>query len=103
MDKRSFVVVNWAGEAHKILEESGFERELDHWTDYFPVDFEDEEILNQFVSKHYKKTKSKLAKQILENWDKALNDFIKVFPKEYKQALDAMAKEEQKEADLALA
>jgi len=56
-------------------------------TDYAAVDFDDEDTLKQFVSEHYKKTKSKLAEQILQNWDKAFGDFIKVFPEEYKQAL----------------
>ena len=57
-------------------------------TDYFAVDYEDEEILKQFISNHKKQTNSKLAGEILENWDKALNSFIKVFPEEYRKALE---------------
>jgi len=59
-------------------------------TDYFPVDFNDEEVLQEFISNHYKYTKSLIAKEILDNWDVALNSFIKVFPEEYRQALLAM-------------
>jgi glutamate synthase domain-containing protein 3 len=58
--------------------------------DYYPVDFEDEEILRELITKHQEKTGSKLALTILEDWDKALTNFIKVLPKEYSQALKAL-------------
>ena len=56
-------------------------------TDYFPVDFDDEDIIKQFIFKHYKNTKSKLAKHLLDNWNEVFDNFIKVFPEEYRKAL----------------
>jgi len=34
-----------------------------------------------------------LAKKLLENWEQEVSHFIKVFPKEYKIALNRLAKE----------
>ena len=47
----------------------------------------DEEILRKYVSNHANYTGSHIAKEILENWDVALNKFVKVFPIEYRKAL----------------
>ncbi|WP_229130302.1 glutamate synthase large subunit [Ancylomarina sp. 16SWW S1-10-2] len=57
------------------------------------IDMEDEELLRDYISKHQKYTKSKRAKHILDNWDNAMLKFIKVFPKEYKLALENQKKE----------
>lgn len=55
----------------------------------------DEEILRKYVSNHAAYTGSHIAKEILENWDVALNKFVKVFPNEYRKALaDHAAKKE---------
>lgn len=64
--------------------------------DYFSVEYDDEDILKEYIEKHYKATKSEVAKRILDNWDKSLNDFIKVFPEEYRQALENLKKEEKR-------
>lgn len=67
-------------------------------THYYPLDFDDEELLKHYINKHYQLTKSNVAKNILENWDIALNDFIKVFPEEYRKALIALEKEKKEKA-----
>ena len=47
----------------------------------------DEEILLDQIEKHFKYTGSQRAREILDDWNSARQKFIKVFPKEYKQAL----------------
>ena len=49
--------------------------------------------LKQLIENHYNYTLSPIAQHILENWDQAINDFVKVFPEEYKQALIRLEKE----------
>jgi glutamate synthase (ferredoxin) len=38
---------------------------------------------------------SPLAEKLLTNWDAELDNFIKVFPEEYRQALKRIAEENQ--------
>jgi glutamate synthase (ferredoxin) len=56
---------------------------------------EDQDIaqLKGLIESHYNATMSPLAQSILENWEKCLPDFVKVFPEEYKQALIRLEKE----------
>lgn len=59
-----------------------------------PVD-EDKDIkeLKDLIENHYNATLSPLAQSILENWEKYLPKFIKVFPEEYRQALIRLEEE----------
>jgi glutamate synthase (ferredoxin) len=43
--------------------------------------------LRELIENHYNATLSPIAQRILENWEKCLPSFIKVFPEEYRQAL----------------
>ena len=47
----------------------------------------DEDILKDLIEKHFRYTGSLRAREILDNWTHSRVKFIKVFPKEYKQAL----------------
>ncbi len=47
----------------------------------------DEEILLGLIESHFRYTGSQRARDILDNWKQARMKFVKVFPKEYKQAL----------------
>jgi glutamate synthase (ferredoxin) len=49
--------------------------------------------LNQLIENHYNATLSPLAQRILEEWETAQKDFVRVFPEEYKQALIRLKKE----------
>jgi len=49
--------------------------------------------LREDISKHYEYTKSTLAKKMLANWAIEKGNFIKVFPKDYKKALQRIATE----------
>jgi glutamate synthase (NADPH/NADH) large chain len=57
--------------------------------DLDPVNEEDVQLLRQMISKHYTFTESTVAKFILDDFDNQLKNFIKVFPKDYKKALQA--------------
>lgn len=52
--------------------------------------------LYQLINNHYKHTKSNIANEILLNWKRESIKFIKVFPKEYKKALQTTHKENKK-------
>ena len=47
----------------------------------------DESILKDLVNRHFLYTGSQRAREILDDWPRSLQKFVKVFPKEYKQAL----------------
>jgi glutamate synthase (NADPH/NADH) large chain len=58
----------------------------------------DEVILKTLIEKHFKYTNSERAKFIIDNWDKARTQFIKVMPNEYKRALNELHASLTKEA-----
>jgi glutamate synthase (NADPH/NADH) large chain len=58
----------------------------------------DEVTLKTLIEKHFKYTHSERAKFILDNWDKARTQFIKVMPNEYKRALNELHASLTKEA-----
>jgi glutamate synthase (ferredoxin) len=45
------------------------------------------------LENHFSNTNSKVAEKILSNWKNKKKNFIKVMPKEYKIALERIAKE----------
>lgn len=63
--------------------------------DLDPLDSTDKNELNELIEKHRDYTNSNLAKQLLENWDVEYQHFVKVFPKDYKKALERIAVEEK--------
>lgn len=61
--------------------------------DLFPVeDVEDAQLLKSLVSKHVEHTGSAVGSAMLADWDTAVRSFVKVFPHEYRRALDEAAK-----------
>jgi glutamate synthase (ferredoxin) len=55
------------------------------------ADFEE---LKADITQHYAYTESTLAEKLLQNWETEKLNFIKVFPKDYKKALERIAREE---------
>ena len=57
----------------------------------------DEDIaeLKQMIENHLKYTASEVAKRILNDWDGALSQFVKVMPTDYKRILEKQKKEAQ--------
>ncbi|MEX2335396.1 MAG: hypothetical protein WD600_14140, partial [Pseudohongiella sp.] len=51
--------------------------------------------LKTLISNHLQYTGSAVAQQILDNWDQAIKQFVKVMPSDYKRVLAEMAAKEQ--------
>lgn len=67
--------------------------------DLFSIeDDEDIQFLKDSLTKFVEKTDSEIAKNILNNFDEELNNFVKVFPKEYQRALKQLAISSTKKA-----
>ena len=61
--------------------------------DLDPLDEKDQTELKQFIENHKEYTDSKLASKLLSAWNSEVKHFIKVFPTDYKKALERIAKE----------
>ncbi len=61
--------------------------------DLFPVEHAaDIKELKYLIQNHARYTESPVALNILENWEKSLPKFIKVYPRDYRQVLEQAAK-----------
>ncbi len=92
---RNFGAGMSGGIAFALDLQNSFERQCNKEAlNLLPVeDAQDIELLKGLIENHYNATFSPLAQRILENWEKYLPKFIKVFPEEYKQALIRLEKE----------
>ena len=54
---------------------------------------QDEDIIYEMLENHFSNTNSEVAEKILSNWKNEKKNFLKVMPKEYKIALERIAKE----------
>ncbi|AWW73384.1 glutamate synthase large subunit [Erythrobacter sp. KY5] len=61
----------------------------------------DAERLRILVERHQLHTGSTVASELLVDWDKALGSFVKVMPRDYKRALEAMEAEREEAASVA--
>lgn len=61
----------------------------------------DEALLKGLVERHFQFTGSPRAKSLLENWDAARRQFVKVFPHEYKRALGELGAKKAANEELA--
>jgi len=52
--------------------------------------------LKETIKRHMQYTNSSVAKMVLKDWENSVNQFVKVFPNDYKKVLEAF-KEAQKE------
>ena len=60
----------------------------------------DQLVLQGLIQEHYLETSSEVARNLLDNWPKAIKRFKKIFPEEYRLALDKLAQEQNLERDL---
>jgi len=60
----------------------------------------DQLVLHGLIQEHYLETSSQVARNLLDNWPKAIKRFKKIFPEEYRLALDKLAQEQNLERDL---
>jgi glutamate synthase (NADPH/NADH) large chain len=68
--------------------------------DLDPLTDADRELLLSLVTDHESLTSSAVAAQLLASWDTAVEQFLKVFPKDYKKVLAAMARAEAEGLDV---
>ena len=52
-----------------------------------PLNAEDQQILRDFVEKHFQYTTSGLALMLIEKWETYIGQFVKVMPQDFKKAL----------------
>ncbi|GJM34772.1 MAG: glutamate synthase [Saprospiraceae bacterium] len=85
---KNFAAGMSGGIAYVYNAEQSFEKMVNReMIDLDPLEKEDVELLRKMIRNHFSYTSSKLAVDILNNWEKALANFIKVMPKDYKAAL----------------
>src|SRR5690606_20976654 len=68
--------------------------------DLDPLEEEDKEWLREVIRTHERETGSTVAARLLGNWHQHVRDFKKVFPKDYKRVLEAMALAEEQGRDV---
>jgi glutamate synthase (ferredoxin) len=59
------------------------------------ADSEDVETVKDLLSRHVRYTQSSVAEKILANWETVQARFVKVMPKDYKRALNAMRRAQE--------
>jgi len=96
---RNFAAGMSGGIAYVLNEDGKFEKNCNMESiELFPItDASDEKILKKYIHKHWLYTQSEKAKLILENWETYLPKFMKVYPPEYKAALERIAMEKKVE------
>ena len=52
------------------------------------VEDEDIERLHTLIEEHYLRTRSSVAKKVLDEWDATLPKFVKVYPRDYRRVLE---------------
>jgi glutamate synthase (NADPH/NADH) large chain len=63
--------------------------------DLDPLTAEDAQVLNDMITRHYAYTGSTVARFVLDDFENQLKNFIKVFPTDYKKALQEKSKVKQ--------
>jgi glutamate synthase (NADPH/NADH) large chain len=63
--------------------------------DLDPLDAEDVRVLNDMITSHYAYTGSTVARFVLDDFENQLKNFVKVFPRDYKKALQEKGKVKQ--------
>ncbi len=86
---RNFGAGMSGGIAYVLDEEGDFETRVNPETiDLDPLDDADLERVQRMVRLHFQYTRSERADDILRKWDDLAPKFVKVFPKDYKRALN---------------
>jgi len=86
---RNFGAGMSGGIAYVLDEEGDFPSRINPETiDLDPLDAEDLETIQRLVRRHFQYTRSGRADELLRKWDALAPKFVKVFPKDYKRALE---------------
>ena len=60
---------------------------------------QDQQLLHDLITRHWKWTGSERAKRILGNWDEMAGKFVKVIPIDYRKALERLREREEAQAE----
>ena len=91
---RNFAAGMSGGLAYVLDRNGGFDIHCNKGlVDLEPV-VEDEDIkqLNALVEEHYLRTRSSVAKKVLDEWESTLPKFVKVYPRDYRRVLEERKK-----------
>ncbi len=90
---RNFAAGMSGGIAYVLDEDSTFhQRHNPEMVDLEPVEDErDRRDLKALIEEHYQNTGSGKAKQVLDDWERTLPRFVKVYPRAYRRALEEAA------------
>ncbi|RRO19883.1 glutamate synthase large subunit [Saccharopolyspora rhizosphaerae] len=64
------------------------------------LDDEDREFLHDRIRRHYEQTESAVARELLADWDAAVERFGKVMPRDFKRVLEAQSAAEREGRDV---
>jgi glutamate synthase (NADPH/NADH) large chain len=85
---RNFAAGMSGGVAYVYDKNNAFKQNCNmEMVEFDQMDVEDIETLKSLISRHNEYTGSKVAEEILANWDGELNKFVKVMPTDYKRVL----------------
>ncbi len=90
---RNFAAGMSGGIAYVLDEDGGFADRLNPLAavDLEPLDDADVEYLQKMLRKHFDYSRSRRADDILRKWETFAPKFVKVYPQEYRAALEALA------------
>ncbi|PIE48683.1 MAG: glutamate synthase large subunit [Flavobacteriales bacterium] len=94
---RNFAAGMSGGIAYVFDQDNQFKKDLcnTEMVDLDPLTEDDKSTIKELLKNQFKYTNSALAKAYLDHWDEKIFHFIKVFPKDYKKALERLAKENE--------
>ncbi len=97
---RNFAAGMSGGIAYVFDEDGTFPSRVNReMVDLEPLSSEDQAELHTIISTHRSETDSAVAERILESWDREVERFVKVMPRDYKRVLDAMKEAEASGSD----
>lgn len=93
---RNFGAGMSGGVAYVLDEYDSFEKQVNGSDlNILPIlEDEDENEIKTLLKNHLKRTNSKVALRLLNDWDNSVKKFKKVLPEEYRQALERLKEEE---------
>jgi len=63
--------------------------------DLVKVDEEDAQQLKSLIEEHFQSTQSAVAKKVLDEWNKTLSKFVKVYPTDYRRVIEERTKKNE--------
>ncbi len=91
---RNFAAGMSGGTSYIFIDSNFDERNFNmEMIEFEKMENHDFDILKKLIENHYSNTNSKVAEDIIKDWSKTKNMFVKIMPTEFKAALEKLAKE----------